>query len=162
MRVSVLFKLVDELLHRIADKQELGRIEHAPQRIFGRELETAEGDVVVISRERPRAQQQLGLILHLVGITCQHALVETLGRTERWPVAEKHIEEFQPIHMPAENDKTKREWRELLKTAQDDVERQWRVYSNRAAMLGRAATPDIAPHDTEDASDQTNLGGDEE
>ena len=52
--------------------------------------------------------------------------------------------------------------RELLKTAQDDVERQWRVYSNRAAMLGRAATPDIAPHDTEDASDQTNLGGDEE
>ena len=52
--------------------------------------------------------------------------------------------------------------RELLKTAQDDVERQWRVYSNRAAMLGRAATPDIAPRDTEDASDQTNLGGDEE
>jgi len=52
--------------------------------------------------------------------------------------------------------------RELLKTAQDDVERQWRVYSNRAAMLGRAATPDIAPHDTEEASDQTKLGGDEE
>ena len=52
--------------------------------------------------------------------------------------------------------------RELLKMAQDDVERQWRVYSNRAAMLGRAATPDIAPHDTEEASDQTKLGGDEE
>ncbi|MGA7425340.1 MAG: pyruvate:ferredoxin (flavodoxin) oxidoreductase, partial [Rhodoplanes sp.] len=32
--------------------------------------------------------------------------------------------------------------RELLKMAQDDVERQWRVYSNRAAMPGRAATPD--------------------
>jgi pyruvate-ferredoxin/flavodoxin oxidoreductase len=52
--------------------------------------------------------------------------------------------------------------RELLKTAQDDVERQWRVYSNRAAMLGRAATPDIAPHDAEEASDQTKAGGDEE
>ncbi|MEZ5889895.1 MAG: pyruvate:ferredoxin (flavodoxin) oxidoreductase [Xanthobacteraceae bacterium] len=52
--------------------------------------------------------------------------------------------------------------RELLKTAQDDVERQWRVYSNRAAMLGRSATPDIAPHDTEEGSDQTNAGGDEE
>ena len=52
--------------------------------------------------------------------------------------------------------------RELLKTAQDDVERQWRVYSNRAAMLGRAATPDIAPRDADDAADQTNLGGDEE
>jgi pyruvate-ferredoxin/flavodoxin oxidoreductase len=52
--------------------------------------------------------------------------------------------------------------RELLKTAQDDVERQWRVYSNRAAMLGRSATPDIAPPDAEDASDQTKAGGDEE
>jgi pyruvate-ferredoxin/flavodoxin oxidoreductase len=52
--------------------------------------------------------------------------------------------------------------RELLKTAQDDVERQWRVYSNRAAMAGRAATPDIAPREDENASDQTNLGADEE
>ena len=52
--------------------------------------------------------------------------------------------------------------RELLKLAQDDVERQWRVYSNRAAMPGRSATPDIAPREAEDASDQTNLGGDEE
>ena len=52
--------------------------------------------------------------------------------------------------------------RELLKMAQDDVERQWRVYSNRAAMPGRSATSDIAPREAEDASDQTNLGGDEE
>ncbi len=52
--------------------------------------------------------------------------------------------------------------RELLKMAQDDVERQWRVYSNRAAMLGRAATPEIAPRDAEDAADQTNAGGDDE
>ncbi len=33
----------------------------------------------------------------------------------------------------------------LLDEAQDDVERSWRVYSGRAAMPGRAATPDIAP-----------------
>lgn len=52
--------------------------------------------------------------------------------------------------------------RELLKTAQDDVERQWRVYSNRAAMLGRSATPEIVPRDVEEASDQTKAGGDEE
>jgi len=31
--------------------------------------------------------------------------------------------------------------RELLRAAQDDVERQWRVYSSRAAMPGRAETP---------------------
>ena len=34
---------------------------------------------------------------------------------------------------------------ELLKQAQDDVERQWRVYSARAAMPGRGETPHIAP-----------------
>jgi pyruvate-ferredoxin/flavodoxin oxidoreductase len=34
---------------------------------------------------------------------------------------------------------------ELLKEAQDDVERQWRVYSGRAAMPGRGETPNIAP-----------------
>ena len=33
----------------------------------------------------------------------------------------------------------------LLKEAQDDVERQWRVYSARAAMPGRGETPDIVP-----------------
>jgi pyruvate-ferredoxin/flavodoxin oxidoreductase len=33
----------------------------------------------------------------------------------------------------------------LLVEAQDDVERQWRVYSARAAMPGRGETPDIAP-----------------
>jgi pyruvate-ferredoxin/flavodoxin oxidoreductase len=33
----------------------------------------------------------------------------------------------------------------LLAEAQDDVERQWRVYSARAAMPGRGETPHIAP-----------------
>ena len=37
----------------------------------------------------------------------------------------------------------------LLKQAQDDVERAWRVYSGRAAMPGRAATPNIAPPEPE-------------
>jgi pyruvate-ferredoxin/flavodoxin oxidoreductase len=34
---------------------------------------------------------------------------------------------------------------ELLNEAQDDVERQWRVYSARASMPGRGETPHIAP-----------------
>ncbi len=36
---------------------------------------------------------------------------------------------------------------ELLKEAQDDVERQWRVYSARASMPGRGETPHIAPEE---------------
>jgi pyruvate-ferredoxin/flavodoxin oxidoreductase len=35
--------------------------------------------------------------------------------------------------------------KKLLQEAQDDVERAWRVYSGRAAMPGRSATPNIAP-----------------
>jgi pyruvate-ferredoxin/flavodoxin oxidoreductase len=36
---------------------------------------------------------------------------------------------------------------ELLTEAQDDVERQWRVYSARAGMPGRGETPHIAPEE---------------
>ena len=36
---------------------------------------------------------------------------------------------------------------DLLEEAQDDVERQWRVYSARAAMPGRGETPHIAPEE---------------
>jgi pyruvate-ferredoxin/flavodoxin oxidoreductase len=35
----------------------------------------------------------------------------------------------------------------LLVEAQDDVERQWRVYSARAGMPGRGETPHIAPEE---------------
>ena len=43
----------------------------------------------------------------------------------------------------------------LLVEAQDDVERQWRVYSARAAMPGRGQTPNIAPAEKiEDKTEQ--------
>ena len=43
----------------------------------------------------------------------------------------------------------------LLAEAQDDVERQWRVYSARAAMPGRGETPNIAPAEkVEEKSEQ--------
>ena len=43
---------------------------------------------------------------------------------------------------------------ELLKEAQDDVERQWRVYSARAAMPGRGETPHIAPQEQNDKPEE--------
>ena len=52
--------------------------------------------------------------------------------------------------------------RELLKMAQDDVERQWRVYSNRAAMAGRSETPNIAPVEPESAPEPVKKGGEDE
>ncbi len=48
----------------------------------------------------------------------------------------------------------------LLESAQDDVERQWRVYSGRAAMPGRSATPHIAPDEkTEEKPAGVPAGG---
>ena len=45
----------------------------------------------------------------------------------------------------------------LLKEAQDDVERQWRVYSARAGMPGRGETPHIAPLEKAEAKPENKL-----
>ncbi len=50
----------------------------------------------------------------------------------------------------------------LLKEAQDDVERQWRVYSARAAMPGRGETPHIAPEEKPEEKPVGALAGGEE
>jgi pyruvate-ferredoxin/flavodoxin oxidoreductase len=52
---------------------------------------------------------------------------------------------------------------ELLKEAQDDVERQWRVYSARATMPGRGETPNIAPAEKPEEKQVAAIsaGGDE-
>ena len=52
--------------------------------------------------------------------------------------------------------------KKLLREAQDDVEREWRVYSARAATHERAATPGIAPPEKEDDGSTLGKGGDEE
>jgi pyruvate-ferredoxin/flavodoxin oxidoreductase len=46
--------------------------------------------------------------------------------------------------------------RELLRLAQDDVQRQWRVYENRAAMPGRAEYPVAVPSEPESSSSKGN------
>jgi pyruvate-ferredoxin/flavodoxin oxidoreductase len=51
--------------------------------------------------------------------------------------------------------------RELLKMAQDDVERQWSVYSNRAAMVGRSESPSIASAEPEATLDPARKGEDQ-
>jgi pyruvate-ferredoxin/flavodoxin oxidoreductase len=52
--------------------------------------------------------------------------------------------------------------RELMKLAQTDVERQWGVYSNRAAMAGGAESPHLATVEAEPAPETVKKGGQEE
>ena len=49
--------------------------------------------------------------------------------------------------------------RELLRLAQDDVERQWRVYANRAAMAGSGIASGQAATESKTASAQPAKGG---
>jgi len=51
--------------------------------------------------------------------------------------------------------------RELLRMAQDDVERQWRVYSNRAGMAGRPIPSPEAAAESESAASKTAKEGDQ-
>jgi len=52
--------------------------------------------------------------------------------------------------------------RELLRMAQDDVERQWRVYESRASMAGEGQTaPELPPEPAETATVVTKGGEDE-
>ncbi len=49
--------------------------------------------------------------------------------------------------------------RELLRLAQDDVERQWRIYEYRASMPGRADYPVARPAESEKEEATTREGG---
>jgi pyruvate-ferredoxin/flavodoxin oxidoreductase len=52
--------------------------------------------------------------------------------------------------------------RELLNQAQDDVERNWRVYANRASMAGRGESGPIAPPEPPEPAGEAKKGGEEE
>jgi len=55
-----------------------------------------------------------------------------------------------------------REAREFLRKAQDDVERQWRVYENRAAMAGEGQpAPELVP-EADGPAKVTTMGGEDE
>jgi pyruvate-ferredoxin/flavodoxin oxidoreductase len=49
--------------------------------------------------------------------------------------------------------------RSLLTMAQEDVERQWRVYAGRAALPGHATTPGMAPEEPAIAGSSPNMEG---
>ena len=52
--------------------------------------------------------------------------------------------------------------RELLRKAQDDVERQWRVYESRAAMAGEGVPAPELPPEPGDTGERSHEGGDDE
>jgi pyruvate-ferredoxin/flavodoxin oxidoreductase len=54
------------------------------------------------------------------------------------------------------------EARELLRLAQDDVERQWRVYESRAAMAGEGQPAPDLPREPAETPTLVTKGGDDE
>ncbi len=55
-----------------------------------------------------------------------------------------------------------REARELLRQAQDDVERQWRVYESRAAMAGEGQPVPASPTEAAEPATVASKGGEDE
>ena len=51
------------------------------------------------------------MLERLVRIAGEHALVEVLGRAQRRPVAEQHVEELEALDMAAEHDEADRQRR---------------------------------------------------
>jgi pyruvate-ferredoxin/flavodoxin oxidoreductase len=55
-----------------------------------------------------------------------------------------------------------REARELLRLAEDDIERQWRVYESRASMAGEGQPAPELPEEPAGAAVVVNKGGEDE
>ena len=52
--------------------------------------------------------------------------------------------------------------RELFRMAQDDVERQWRVYEGRAAMAGEGLLAPEEPAESAETASPVTKGGEDE
>jgi len=46
-----------------------------------------------------------------IRIVGEQPLIEILRWSQRWTVAEQHVEEFKPVHMPPQNHQAQRQWR---------------------------------------------------
>ena len=96
-----------EILHEgpdhVLDLIELALSQDAARRIVGGELQASEGDLVVIGRQGALLQQDFGRFQRLVRIAREHALIEVLRRRQGGPVAQEHVEELEPLHMPPQH-----------------------------------------------------------
>ena len=93
-------EILDQFADRIFDTLDLELIQHATRGVAGRELQAFERDLVVVGRKRPLFQKLVRLIVRLIRIACQHALVEAFDRGQRRAVAQHHVQELQPVHVP--------------------------------------------------------------
>ena len=69
-----------QLLNRVLHPLKLFAVQNAALRVLRGELQTSERYLVVIPGQRAVFEQQLGMVLRLVFVTCQDTLVEALDR----------------------------------------------------------------------------------
>ena len=74
-------------------------------------LQSFQGDLIIVGRQRPLFQKLLGLFGSFGGIASQHALIKYLRRRQRGPVAEHYIQKFQSFNMAPEYDEANRQGR---------------------------------------------------
>ena len=96
-------KVVDEPVDGFFNPYPVGVIERSPIDVELSQREPLDRDFVVIDRQRFVLEERFGFMRGLVGIVCQHALVEALLRRQRRLVAEQHLEELQMLDMPPQH-----------------------------------------------------------
>ena len=75
-----------------------------------RQLQTLQGDLVIVRSQRPFLQKLFGFFGSFRRIASQHPLVKDLGRRKRRPVAEHDVKEFQTLDMTPKYHKANCQW----------------------------------------------------
>jgi hypothetical protein len=69
-------------------------VQNAALRVVGGQLQAFKRDLVIVRGQRAVLEQQLDMVLGLIGVARQDALVEALDRRHRRAVAQQHGEEL--------------------------------------------------------------------
>ena len=88
---------------------ELIEIQRASQSIGRCQLQSLDGDLVVVGRERQLPQDQLSMVLRLIDVPGQDTLVEACYGGQRWAIAEYDIKVIKPRDVTANDDEAQRE-----------------------------------------------------
>ena len=104
-RLSIV--LIDQIVEKLDDGRfdlfALRAIERSSRDVLLGELQTRQGDFVIVGRKRPLLEEFLRLVDRLGGVFRQHPLIEQLGWRERRSIAEHHVEECETLDVPAEH-----------------------------------------------------------
>src|ERR1700737_1214909 len=87
------------------------RVKGAALSISLRQLQTLQGDLIIVRSQRPFFQELFGLFGSFRRVTSKHPLVKDFGGRKSWSVPKHDVKEFQAFHMTPKHNKAYRQRR---------------------------------------------------